>query len=179
MVFFTFFKMPHISAISAALCQRIFSVVKHNTNSLWRFWMLQDNFDSKRTFVASTVCWHKYSSLYETRSTAFDEKRAARVHWSWITCAIFGTYKSRDTQLRLSKASKHIGNHSDLANTFGIPRTTINSIITTYGRMGSVENLERSGRKTRFVIGDERGLSRVDKGNRRKKQQCARNYQHN
>lgn len=58
-------------------------------------------------------------------------------------------------------------NKAEMWRLFGMPKTTIVSIIKKIEAHGSVENSHRSGRKLKFSMRDKVHLSRIMNSNRR------------
>ena len=78
------------------------------------------------------------------------------------------TELSVDIRERIIKSYEENTNISELSRIFGIPRTTIGSVIKKFNQTGSVENRSGRGRKKLFTVRDSTELSRVVKQNRRR-----------
>lgn len=74
---------------------------------------------------------------------------------------------STEVKEMIVNSANHTPNKAELARMFGIPRSTIVSILNKFDRLGTVENLPRSGRQLLFTIRDKTKLSRLAKANRR------------
>ena len=77
---------------------------------------------------------------------------------------------SSDVKNQLVKSYQLNKNISKLASIYGIPRTTVCSVLKKYKQTGSVENKPGRGRKALFTQRDNSKLSRVVKENRRRSQ---------
>ena len=75
---------------------------------------------------------------------------------------------SVDIRERIIKSYEENKNISELSRIFGIPRTTIGSVIKKFNQTGFVENRSGRGSKKLFTVRDSTALSRVVKQNRRR-----------
>ena len=78
-----------------------------------------------------------------------------------------GAELSTETKELIITLSESVKNKAELSRMLNIPRTTLRSVLSKYGRTGTVETLTRSGRKKSFTNRDRNALKGLVKSNRR------------